>query len=293
MRHLRRIVVLLLCTLAAGCTSLLFYPTADHVMTPDVIGLDYRDVTFTASDGTQLHGWFLPAAEKPGGTIVFVHGNAENISTHIASVAWLPAEGFNVFLFDYRGFGKSTGEATLDGLHLDTIAAVDTAFTLDGVDPSRVVVFGQSLGGSVAITALARSPRHADIRALVVEGAFSSYRLIAQEKLSEFWPTWLFQVPLSYTIDNHYHPDDDISAIAPTPVLIVHGEEDRIVAPRHARDLYAAAMPPKVLWLVPGASHIQAFQIAEMRKRFVGYLNDCAFGGAQGDRLPEACTGAR
>ena len=97
MRHLRRIVVLLLCTLAAGCTSLLFYPTADHVMTPDVIGLDYRDVTFTASDGTQLHGWFLPAAEKPSGTIVFVHGNAENISTHIASVAWLPAEGFNVF----------------------------------------------------------------------------------------------------------------------------------------------------------------------------------------------------
>lgn len=293
MRRLRPVVILLLCTFATGCTSLLFYPTSDHVLTPNVIGLEYRDVAFSAADGTRLHGWFLPAVGRARGTLVFVHGNAENISTHIASVAWLPPAGFNVFLFDYRGFGESAGEATLDGLHLDTMAAIETAFGLDGVDPERVAVFGQSLGGSVAIVALARSPRREDVRALIVEGAFSSYRRIAQEKLSEFWPTWLFQVPLSYTIDNHYHPADDIGVISPTPVLIVHGDQDRIVAPSHARDLYAAAMPPKALWLVPGASHIQALQGADMRRRFVVYLTDCAFAGAPGDRVPEACSAGR
>lgn len=290
MRRLRPALIVLLCAFASGCTSLLFYPTYDHVITPDVIGLSYQDGTFSAADGTKLHGWFLPAVGPAQGTVVFVHGNAENISTHIASVAWLPSQGFNVFMFDYRGFGQSEGEPTLDGLHLDTAAAVETVFTLEGVDPRRVAVFGQSLGGSVAIVALARSPRNEDVRALIVEGAFSSYRRIAQEKLSEFGPTWLFQVPLSYTIDNHFHPDDDIGALSPTPVLIIHGAEDRIVSPRHAEDLYVAAMPPKALWLIPGASHIQALQGLATRKRFVDYLKNCAFAGAIGDRTPAACT---
>lgn len=290
MRYLRPVVIFCLCVLAAGCTSLLFYPTHDHVITPDVIGLAYRDVTFTAADGTRLHGWFLPAAGPARGTLVFVHGNAENISTHIASVAWLPAQGVNVFLFDYRGFGQSEGTPTLDGLHLDTLAAFETVFSLAGVDPTRVAVFGQSLGGSIAVSALARSPRRHDMRALIIEGAFSSYRRIAQEKLSEFWPTWPFQIPLSFTIDNRYRPDLDIARIAPTPVLIVHGGEDRIVSPSHARDLFAAAKPPKALWLIPGASHIQAFQSAATRGRFVAYLQACAFAGAPREPAPEACS---
>lgn len=273
----------------AGCTSLLFYPTHDYVITPDNIGLPYRNVEFTAADGVRLHGWFLPATGKAKGTILFVHGNAENISTHIASVAWLPAQGFNVLLFDYRGFGLSEGEPTLDGLHLDTEAALDATFTQAGVDPTRVALFGQSLGGSVAIAALVRSPHRHDVRALIVEGAFSSYRGIAQEKLSEFWMTWPLQVPLSFTIDNRYKPVEVVAEISPTPVLIIHGAVDRIVDPSHADALYAAARPPKALWLIPGASHIQAFQSAAARRRLVDYLNACAFAGIPGDPAPEAC----
>ncbi len=289
MRRLWTVVMLWAALAVAGCTSLLFYPTHDYVITPDNIGLAYRDVEFTAADGVRLHGWFLPATGKVKGTILFVHGNAENISTHIASVAWLPAQGFNVLLFDYRGFGLSEGEPTLDGLHLDTEAALDATFTQAGVDPTRVALFGQSLGGSVAIAALVRSPHRHDVRALIVEGAFSSYRGIAQEKLSEFWMTWPLQVPLSFTIDNRYKPVEVVAEISPTPVLIVHGAVDRIVDPSHADALYAAARPPKALWLIPGASHIQAFQSAAARRRLVDYLNACAFAGPPGTPPPEAC----
>lgn len=289
MRRLWTVVILWTALTTGGCTSLLFYPTHDHVITPDKIGLAYRDIEFVAADGVRLHGWFLPASGKANGTIVFVHGNAENISTHIASVAWLPAQGFNVLLFDYRGFGLSEGQPTLEGLHLDTEAAIDTAFTRMGVDPRRIAVFGQSLGGSVAIASLVRSPHRRDVRALITEGAFSSYRGIAQEKLGEFWMTWPLQVPLSFTIDNHLKPIEAIAEISPTPVLIVHGALDRIVEPNHATALYAAARPPRALWLIFGASHIQAFQSAVARRRLVDYLNACAFSGEPGDPTPEAC----
>jgi uncharacterized protein len=135
-----------------------------------------------------------------------------------------------------------------------------------------VVVFGQSLGASLAITALAASPRRQQVQALIVEGAFTSYRALAGEKLAGFWLTWPLQVPLGLTIDDRYRPIDVIGELAPMPILIVHGEEDRVVPPDHAIALYEAARPPKALWLVPGAGHIEAFVTAADRDRLVEYL---------------------
>jgi uncharacterized protein len=267
----------LLITLQLGaCTGLLFHPQRELVLTPDHVGLAYRDVWFEAADGTRLHGWFLPAsADRVRGgacTVLFLHGNAENISTHLASVRWLPGKGYNVFLFDYRGYGSSAGEPSLPGLHLDTEAALSAVFAMAEVNPDRIVVLGQSLGGAIAITALARSAYRQRIRALVTEGAFSSYRGIAREKLAGFWLTWPLQWPLSLTMDNQYKPLEAIGRISPVPVLIIHGLVDRVVPPHHAEALYAAAGEPKELWLVPGADHIQALFQTETRQRLLGYL---------------------
>jgi uncharacterized protein len=265
----------LLITLGA-CTSLLFYPQRELVLTPDRVGLAYRDVWFEAADGTRLHGWFLPAdtnvVRGETCTVLFLHGNAENISTHIASVAWLPGKGYNVLLFDYRGYGGSAGEPSLPGLHLDAEAALAAVFAMAEVDPDRIVVFGQSLGGDIAITALAGSAYRHRIRALVIEGAFSSYRGIAREKLAGLWLTWPLQWPLSLTMDNQYKPLEAIGRISPVPVLVIHGLVDRVVSPHHAEALYAAAGEPKELWLVPGADHIQALRHPDIQQRLLGYL---------------------
>jgi hypothetical protein len=270
---MRRLLVPLVGLCLAACTSLAFYPTREHALTPDQIGLAYREVDFKAADGVRLHGWFLPARPPRIGSVLFVHGNAENISTHIGSVAWLPAAGFDVLLFDYRGYGRSEGVPTLAGLHLDFEAALDLLLDAPELAGDNVVVFGQSLGGALAITALADSPQRERVRALVIEGAFTGYRSLAREKLAGFWLTWPLQWPLGLTIDDQYRPIEMIGALAPMPVVVIQGEADQIVPPHHGLALFEAAGEPKALWLVAATGHIQAFAQPEIRARLRNYLH--------------------
>jgi len=280
----RRLLLVLACLQPLGCTNLIFVPMEDHVLTPDRIGLDYRDVDFAAADGVKLHGWFLPAQAVGKGsagvqqgacTLLFAHGNAENVSTHIASVWWLPPEGVNVFLFDYRGYGRSEGEPDLAGAHLDFAAALDLLMDMPEVDPDRVVVLGQSLGGSIAIVGLARSPHKHRVRALITDGAFSDYRAIVREKLAGFFLTWPLQWPLTFTIDGDHRPLEAIAEISPVPVLTIHGLSDVVVPPHHAEALHAAAGQPKELWLLPETEHIKTFLDQANRTRLLDYLQRC------------------
>lgn len=274
MRHALRLLLLLMAPLATGCTQFFFQPLAPHVRTPADIDLAYEDVHFATSDGVQLHGWFLPAHGPAKATILFLHGNAENISTHIGSVYWLPKKGFNVFLPDYRGYGRSEGRASLPGLQEDVESSVRYLMTRPDLDPERLIVFGQSLGGAVAAHYVADSPHRRHIRGLVVDSAFASYRDIAREKLASFWPTWPLAWPLSRTVEDTYSPIRSIARVSPIPLLIIHGEQDPIIPAEHARRLYQAARSPKALWIVPGAGHIQTFRSREQRERFVAFLQE-------------------
>lgn len=258
--------------LLGGCTNVFFQPMRGHVLTPAQGGLRYEDVHIASADGTRLHAWFLPAQGKPEGTILFLHGNAENISTHIGSVYWLPARGFNVFLLDYRGYGLSEGAPFLAGVQEDIDAGLRALLARPEVDRRRIVLFGQSLGGALATYYVAHSPRREDIRALVIESTFASYRDIAREKLASFWLTWPLQIPLSWTVDDDYSPLDAIGRASPIPVLIIHGDQDSIVPVGNGRRLYEAAKSPKEFWLVPGGRHIAAMGQTELRERFVAYL---------------------
>lgn len=262
-------MILLVAALLAGCTNLFFYPWPQHVRTPEQIGLVYEDIWLEADDGVRLHGWFLPAQGPACTTVLFLHGNAENISTHIASVYWLPPRRFNVFLLDYRGYGASAGRPSLAGIQRDIDAAM--RYVLARADPAGIVIFGQSLGAAAGIYYTAHSDHRPRIRALVVESAFVSHRAIAGEKLAEFWLTWPLQWLAGLTVSDAYRPLSAIPSVAPVPLLLIHGERDRIVPIAHAERLYAAARAPKDFWRYDGG-HIAAFRSEAMRDRLVSYL---------------------
>ncbi len=259
---------------ASACTNLFFQPHHFQVLSPERFGLEYEDVTFMSSDGVGLHGWFLPAEGPALGTVLQLHGNAENISTHFISVAWMPERGFNVFALDYRGYGASEGVATLEGVQLDIDAAMRTLLARGDVDKDRIVIYGQSLGGALAVYNVAHSPFRDHIRALVIESTFSGYVEIAREKFADHWFTWPFQWMPWLTVDDRFSPLPAMPKISPIPVLILHGDQDAVVPVHHAKVLYEAALEPKEVWIVPGAGHIQTMHDPAQRDRLVAYLRE-------------------
>jgi len=269
-----RLGVLLLClSLLSACTGAFFHPQSTMVMTPARIGLEYQDVYFKSLDGVRLHAWYLPARGEAMGTVLFLHGNAENISTHIASVYWLPAQGYNVLLLDYRGYGVSAGDVSLEGSLLDIEASLAWLASRPEVRAQGMAVLGQSLGASMAVYVVAHSRYRDRIKALIIDSAFSSFRRITREKLASFWLTWPLQWPLSLTVSDRASPIYAIGDISPIPLLIIHSEHDAIVPVRHAGALYATAKAPKEIWLVPEGGHIQALTHEEDRRCLVRYLN--------------------
>ena len=259
----------LVCT---ACTSVFFQPDRTLFQTPGLYGLEYQPVELRAADGTALFAWFLPARGKALGSVLYLHGNGQNISTQFANVAWMPAAGFNVLALDYRGYGGSQGEPSLPGVQLDIDAAMQALLRRPDVDPTRVVVFGQSLGGALAIHYVAHSRFRDSIRALVVDSAFSDYERIGQEKLAAAVITWPFQWFASLAIDNRYSPQASVGLLSPIPVLFIHGDADTIVPLHHSQRLFELAGFPKELWVVPGAGHIQAIKSKELRARLTDYL---------------------
>jgi fermentation-respiration switch protein FrsA (DUF1100 family) len=267
-----RAATLLIALLLAGCSALFLHPSERMVRDPAQIGLRYEDVRLAAPDGAVLRGWYLPAAGPARGTVLHLHGNAENISTFIGAVHWLPARGYNVLLLDYRGFGESGGEPSIDHVNEDARVALDWLLARPGADSERLVVFGQSLGGSAAIYAVAHHPQRERVRAVISEGAFSSYSRIAREKLDAFWLTWPLQWPLSLLFSDRYAAERAAPLLDPVPLLVMHGEQDPVVPVTHSRRLFDAAKGPRELWTLPGG-HIEALTHPENRERFAGYLD--------------------
>lgn len=242
---------------------------------PEEVGLQYEPLKFVASDGVELSAWWFPAQGHAQGTVVHCHGNAGNITGHYIQIAWLPPAGFNVLCFDYRGYGESKGRVTRAGTILDVRAAINQAMSMDGVDARTVLLFGQSLGGVVAIVAAAE---RADLAGVVVDGAFSDYRAEVEWALKQSWMTrGLAKLIARWGISRGYDAIDAVERVAPTPIFLLHGKEDRVCPWEMSHDLFERAGEPKELWLIPGAGHYEALhELAEVtRPKLLAFFQAC------------------
>ena len=269
---LRLLLLLPLLTLS-GCEGLLFFPQQQMLRTPADVGLRYQDVVIPSSDGAQIHAWWLPAIGKAEATVLFAHGNAENISTHLASVYWLPAQNVNVLLIDYRGYGQSSGVPSIAGAQDDIVAGLRWLSELKPLEgEAPVIVLGQSIGASLAGVAVARvKSEFSCLAGVVLDAGFTGYADIAKKVAAESWLTWPFQYPAYWAMPDGEDLVDEIANLAPLPLLLIHGERDAIVPYAHAESLLAAARSPKRLVSYDGG-HIDTFATAENRKVVLAFI---------------------
>jgi fermentation-respiration switch protein FrsA (DUF1100 family) len=222
---------------------LIYLPTHD-VPSPAVVGLPQaEEVTFPASDGVTLNGWFVPAAGVASSfTVIVFNGNAGNRAYRAHLAAALGRHGIRTLLFDYRGYGGNGGTPTEDGLARDARAALDYAASRPDVDPARIAYFGESLGSSVAVRlAVDRPPR-----ALVLRSPFASLADVARHHYAFLPVRWLLR-------ERH----DTVAMIrrVSCPTLVVTGDADSIVPVAQTRQVYDAAPDPKRLLIIDGADH--------------------------------------
>nr|WP_156684134.1 alpha/beta hydrolase [Pseudomonas sp. Leaf127] len=259
-----------------GCSGLLFYPERGQPFTPEKAQLAYRDVTLTAADGTRLHGWWLPA--RPGvavkGTVLHLHGNGGNLAWHLGGSGWLPEQGYQVLMLDYRGYGLSQGAPSLPAIYQDLDAAFAWLDAAPEVQGHPRIVLGQSIGGALAVHYLARHPEHRGrLKALVLDGAPASYRDVARYTLGTSWLTWAFKRPLSWLVPDADSAVNSLDGLKGTPMLIFQSLDDTLVPLDNGLTLYKAAPLPRVLQLTRGG-HVQTFADPTWRQVLLRYLDD-------------------
>lgn len=254
-----------------GGNRFFYYPTHDEPATPATWGFQFETVRFRSADGTPLHGWLIPKrGAKEKGTIVFSHGNAGSLGHHLGFVAWLAEAGYNVLMFDYRGFGKSGGRVDRRGMVDDVKAAFAYAGRRPDLDSRRLISYGHSLGGAKSVTALGETPVKG-LRAVVIDGAFASYQAMARivaGKLGESLVT------------DELAPRDFVGKLSPVPLLVVHGARDEVVPVSQGRQLFKAARQPKTLFEVQAGHHGDSLarDRGEYRKRMLVWLEEAMKG---------------
>ena len=265
----KSLVLLGLCLWLSGCAALLFHPMKKLVATPADAGVAYEDVWLADGD-PRLHGWWLPAQGEARATVYFLHGNAENISTHMHSVLWLPEQGYNVFLLDYRGYGRSEGAPELPGVIEDVRRGYHW---LRARGELPVVVLGQSIGGAVAGYAMATEADKPD--ALVLDAAVASFPRIAREVAQRQWLTWPFAGLAAALMPSDYDLDAVIGQLAGVPQLYLHSPDDGVIPPGHTQTLYALAAEPKQRHSTHGP-HIATFAFPAYRDVLLDFMDTLA-----------------
>lgn len=224
-----------------------FFPDKRFDFAPEAFGLSYKDIHFMSEDGKKLHGWFFPG-EKEHPVLLHFHGNAGNISHRLDLIKRLLQKNLQVFIIDYRGFGKSEGRPSERGLYLDGLAACDYLVQKEGIPIESIVLHGHSMGGAVALeVGLKRR-----VRSVILESAFTSTRDMARTMP-------LFFV-FSLLLPANYNNLEKVPRLS-VPVLIIHGDQDEIVPFSMGERLFASGAEPKHFLRLRGAGHNDTYVV--------------------------------
>lgn len=226
---------------------LAFHPSPVVEFTPAALGLEFQERRMEASDGTALAGWWVPAGPRAP-SLLFLHGNAGNISHRLEHLRRLHQAGLSVHIVDYRGYGLSQGHPSEEGIFLDARAAWEDLTGDLGRDPATVLIYGESIGSAPALRlAVELGSGPGSPAGLVLEGAFTSALEMARRSFPFLPVSWILRLRM-----------DNLGAVRrlDRPVLFIHGSRDEIVPVRMGRRLFeAASHPGKELLEVPGAGH--------------------------------------
>ncbi len=292
MALLLRLTLLLTPLLLVGCNSLYFLPMKPWLQNPANQGLAYEDVVLIHPRGERVHGWWLPAKGPARGTVYFLHGNAQNISTHVMNVAWLPERGFNVFLPDYRGYGLSEGEPKLKYAMQDVQLGLDWLRASGRLGDKPLIVFAQSLGASLTIPVLAREDNHGRYDCLIAEAAFTGYRDIVADIMSRSWLLRPFKPVVIPFQPRRYDAIDVVDELR-APLLILHSEEDEVIPFAHGEALFARAETTKEFQRLLGR-HIASLRDIDVRDRLVRFTEEhCGVRKPVVKASPPAVPGSR
>lgn len=237
-------------------SKLVYFPSTNMGTNPKSVGLEYESITFYSSDNTKLHAWYIP---KKGAdlTLLFLHGNGGNISHRIDSIKIFNSLGMNVLIFDYRGYGKSGGNATEQNTYDDARSAWDYLVKNKKVKAEDIIIFGRSLGGAIA----ANLGSTLKPRGMILESTFTSAKEFASD-VYPFVPKSLIHFTYGTT---KYLKDINY------PILVVHSKDDDIVPYKHGEAVFKNANEPKSFLKIRG-SHNQGF--LQSKDIYVNSLKD-------------------
>jgi hypothetical protein len=222
--------------------SLIYFPEAAIAQTPAEAGMPYRELAFESADGQRLYGWWITTRHSsPAGDILFCHGNGGNIGDRLIDAQLLTGAGFNLLLFDYRGYGRSTGRPDEEGTYRDALAAKDALLSQPECDPRGLVYLGESLGGAIALELALRTPP----RGLILQSTFTSVRAMAHLH---------YRVIPSALVPDAYPSIRRIGELR-APLLVLHGDRDEVVPLPQGRELFGAAPEPKRMHVFRGLGH--------------------------------------
>ena len=207
-----------------------FFPAKNIEFTPSSINLKFEDIYIKTQDNITINGWLIPHQDGKF-LLLFCHGNAGNIADRLDKINILRNIGLSIFIFDYRGYGRSSARPSEEGLYLDAKAAYDYLLKEKNISPERIIVYGESLGAAIAINLASE----AKVKAIILEGAFSSARDMAKIVYPAI-PSFLFP--------NGLNSLEKIKKVK-APKLFLHSIEDEIVPVAQAKKLFSFAREPK------------------------------------------------